>query len=267
MTRNVLITVEYDGSAFHGWQAQPGVRTVQSALEEALARVSGEDVRLNGASRTDAGVHARGQAASFTGDFGIPACRVPVAANNLLEGVRVLAAIDVPEGFHARFDALGKTYVYRVAASREPDIFLRNYRYFLNESPDKSKMEAAAECLVGTHDFAAFRTTGGAGSAGSVRTITGIDIAQHDGTDTQSGAIVETEIRVTGGGFMYNMVRIIVGTLVEVGLGVREPGSVAVALESLTRASAGHIAPAGGLYLERVYYEHGRMDSSMPGQS
>jgi tRNA pseudouridine38-40 synthase len=223
-------------------------------LERALSRICGEDIKLNGASRTDAGVHALGQSASFTGGFGIPADRIPIAANDLLDDVRVIAAADVPEDFHARFSAWGKTYLYRVAASREPDIFLRNYRYLLNESPDKGKMEEASARLVGTYDFSAFRTIGGAGRDSTVRTITEIGIEQHDATDTKGDPICETEIRVSGDGFMYNMVRIIVGTLVETGLGARDPESVATAIESRERADAGHTAPASGLYLERVYY-------------
>jgi tRNA pseudouridine38-40 synthase len=258
VSRNALITVEYDGSAFHGWQTQPGVRTAQGELERVLSRVCGEAIRLNGASRTDAGVHALGQAASFSGGFGIPTERIPVAVNNLLEDARVLSAKDVPKGFHARYGARGKTYLYRIAASREPDIFLRNYRYLLNESPDKGKMEEAAKRLTGTYDFSAFRAMGGAGSGDgggdAVRTIAEIDIEQRDALDTKGNPIVETEARVTGGGFMYNMVRIIIGTLVETGLGARDPESVTAALASRNRADAGHTAPAAGLYLARVYY-------------
>jgi tRNA pseudouridine38-40 synthase len=262
MSGNVHITVEYDGSAFRGWQAQPERRTVQGVLEQALSRVCGEDIKLNGASRTDAGVHALGQSASFTGDFGIPTDRIPVAVNDLLAAaarpaaadVRVLTATDAPEGFHARFGARGKTYLYRIVASREPDIFLRNYCYLLNESPDKGKMEEAAKRLVGAYDFAAFRTMGGAGRDTTVRTIRGIDIEQRDATDTKGGPVRETEIRVSGDGFMYNMVRIIVGTLVETGLGAREPESVTAAIASRERADAGHTAPAAGLYLEKVFY-------------
>jgi tRNA pseudouridine38-40 synthase len=259
MDKNVLITIEYDGSGFRGWQAQPGVRTVQGTLEAALSRVCGEEIKLNGASRTDAGVHALGQAASFTGGFGIPAERIPIAVNDLLCDARVLTAAEVPDGFHARFDASGKTYIYRIAAGRKPDIFLRNYRYLLNESPDKGKMEAAAKYLVGTRDFAAFRTVGGAGAGDTVRTITEIAVDQRDAFDTKGGCVRETDISVTGGGFMYNMVRIIAGTLVEAGLGSREPESVGQAVESRNRADAGHVAPASGLYLKCVYYPDGEV--------
>jgi tRNA pseudouridine38-40 synthase len=261
MKRNILITIEYDGSAFHGWQIQPEARTVQGELEKALSRVCGERVSLNGTSRTDAGVHALGQAASFTGDFGIPADRVPIAANDLLDDVRILTATEVPEDFHARFDAKGKTYLYRIAIGARPDIFLRNYRYLLNDCPNKGKMEVAARCITGTRDFAAFRSAGGAGSAkgegsaDTVRTITDIDIAEKDAADTKGEGIREMDIRVTGDGFMYNMVRIIVGTLVETGLGARSPESAADIIESRDRRNAGHTAPAAGLYLEQVYFE------------
>jgi tRNA pseudouridine38-40 synthase len=328
MTRNIRITIEYDGSAFRGWQVQrqpeptdPGkevcagapdtntpdtgvsgigasdtntpdtgvsgigapdtntpdigafdigvpdtnapdiampsgsaerVRTVQGTLEQALSRVCGEAIRLNGTSRTDAGVHALGQAASFKGDFGIPTDRIPAAVNHLLEDVRILAAAEVPEHFHARFDAKGKTYLYRIAAAE--DIFLRNYRYQLNESLDEGKMEQAAKRLIGTHDFAAFRTMGGAGRDNTVRTVTDISVIGRDAVDTKGTPMRETEIRVTGKSFMYNMVRIIVGTLIEVGLGKRKPADMIVLLEAKDRSMAGHTAPAAGLYLEIVYF-------------
>jgi tRNA pseudouridine38-40 synthase len=276
--RNVLITIEYDGSAFHGWQRQKGVgggadraRTVQGVLEEALARVCGCAVSLYGTSRTDAGVHALGQAASFEGAFGIPADRIPIAANDLLEDVRVLRASDVPEGFHARYDARGKTYLYRIcsplsgsggrggAEGAAPDIFLRNYRCLLNERPDEGKMEQAARLLTGTRDYAAFRAAGGAGSAGdgsadTVRTLTEITVHGADAMDTKGNPVRETEIRVTGTAFLYNMVRILAGTLIETGLGRRAPEEMTGILESGDRAKAGHTAPAAGLYLERVYF-------------
>jgi len=269
MTRNILITIEYDGSAFRGWQVQrepasadlgesvsanaERVRTVQGTLEQALSHICGEAISLKGTSRTDAGVHALGQAASFRGNFGIPTDRIPTVINHLLEDVRVLTATDMPERFHARFDAKSKTYLYRIAAA--DDIFLRNYRYQLNESLDEGKMEQAAKHLVGTYDFAAFRTMGGAGQGGTVRTITDISVAGWDAADTKGKKIRETEIRVTGKSFMYNTVRIIAGTLIEVGRGVREPADMARILASKDRSVAGRTAPAAGLYLEKVYFE------------
>jgi tRNA pseudouridine38-40 synthase len=279
--RNVLLTIEYDGSGFHGWQMQPGVRTVQGVLTDALSRVTGEEIALNGSSRTDAGVHAYGAAASFTGDFGIPAERIPVAVNNMLTDVRITNAKEMPEGFHARFDAKGKTYLYRISAptyapahtppklsikSRScnspavpvpvPDIFLRNYRYLLNEMPDEGKIKEAAKHFIGTHDFSAFRTASDSAPPDAVRTITALDVDCAEGRDTRGGKVTEITLRVTGDGFLYNMVRIIAGTIVEAGLGRRDPKAIADVVASGDRRLAGHTAPAAGLYLEKVYYDH-----------
>ena len=142
MKRNILLTIEYDGSAFHGWQYQPGLRTVQGVLQEALSKVLGSDIQVNGTSRTDAGVHALGQCCSFAGDFGIPTENIKDAVNNVLsEGrtgagtkpgdVRIIDCKEVPEDFHARFDCKGKTYRYLINVG-EPDIFRRNYCYYVD---------------------------------------------------------------------------------------------------------------------------------------
>jgi tRNA pseudouridine38-40 synthase len=248
--RNVLIKIEYDGSGFHGWQIQPNTRTVQGELERVLSFVCGADIRLNGTSRTDAGVHAYGQTASFTGDFGIPADRIPVAANNLMEDITIVAAIEKEEGFHARFDAVGKTYVYRIRAGAPRDIFLRNYRYQLNERLNTHKMKEAAAYLIGTHDFAAFRSVGRIVPETTVRTVYDIAVIE---SATDSGA-QEIALFVTGSGFLYNMVRIITGTLTDVGLGKRTPESVREALGSRDRTKAGPTAPPGGLWLKNVYF-------------
>ncbi|MDR1953597.1 MAG: tRNA pseudouridine(38-40) synthase TruA [Clostridiales Family XIII bacterium] len=250
--RNVLIEIEYDGSGFHGWQIQPEARTVQGDLENALTKVCGERIRINGTSRTDAGVHAYGQMASFTGDFGIPTERIPLSVNHLLDGVRIRSAREVPETFHARYDAVGKTYLYRIAVSDVPDIFMRNYRYQLNKRLNTSKMVEAAAHLVGTHDFNAFRTSGGSKLRTTERTLFDLRIEEAE----------ELSVRVTGDGFLYNMVRIIVGTLVEVGLGNRAPDEMREILACGERSWAGHTAPACGLYLERVYFNGGEMSEA-----
>jgi tRNA pseudouridine38-40 synthase len=252
--RNVLLTIEYDGSGFHGWQVQPHARTVQGILEEALTRVCGQEVHINGTSRTDAGVHAYGQCASFLIDSGIPTERIPLAVNNLFTDVKVISAEEKPADFHARFSAKGKTYLYRICASESPDLFLRSYRYLLNETLDTGKMEAAAQHLTGEHDFAAFRAAGGQDVATTVRNVSSIDIDTKKAADTKGRPCTEYEVRVTGDGFLYNMVRIIVGTLVETGRGVREPKSAKEALASRDRSLAGHTAPAAGLWLEKIYY-------------
>ena len=253
--KNHLIIIEYDGSEFHGWQIQPNARTVQGELESVLSVVCNEKVSLNGTSRTDAGVHAFGQAASFMGDFGIPSDRISIAANNLLKDVKIVSVEEKPLDFHARFDSKGKTYLYRIEVSEKPDIFLRNYRYQLIEPPDTSNIIEAATFLTGTHDYAAFKAAGGNEPATTIRTITAIDVKQFDASDTMGRPKKELEIRVTGDGFLYNMVRIIVGTLVEVGYGKILPNEIEKILLSGKREDAGHTAPASGLYLEKIYWD------------
>jgi tRNA pseudouridine38-40 synthase len=268
--RTVLIETAYDGSGFHGWQIQPGVRTVQEELEQALSFICGEPIRVQGSSRTDAGVHAYGQAASFTGNFGIPAERIPVAVNRLLSDIRVGKAEEKPEGFHARYNAVGKTYLYRVSFTDIPDIFMRNYCYRLNKRLNTGNMEEAATYLIGTHDFNAFRSSGGQRLRTTVRTVCGLSVSETTGREGRAPIAAggadpgrtEWTFRITGDGFLYNMVRIIVGVLVEVGLGRRKPEDMKDILDSGDRSRAGHTAPAGGLYLERVYFSEAEMDRS-----
>ena len=255
MEKNILLTIEYDGSVFHGWQRQPEARTVQGMLEEALTTVCGGPVEINGTSRTDAGVHAHGQRASFRGDFGIPTERLAYAANNILlsdkwgeasGAVRILEAEEAGADFHARFDAKGKTYIYKIYNLPEMDVFRRNYCYHIPEKLDTKAMEKAGKLMEGTHDFRCFQAAGGQEKETTVRTISEIAVEQSD-----DGYV---DIKVTGDGFLYNMVRIITGTLVETGLGKRDPEEITEIIESRDRRLAGHTAPPQGLYLERVYY-------------
>ena len=181
MERNILLTIEYDGSGFHGWQRQPEVRTVQGELERVLSHICGMPVAINGTSRTDAGVHALGQRASFRGDFGIPTDRIALAANNLLAGgmnsqqavgdVRIIKAEDVPDGFHARFNSRGKMYRYIIRNCPEVDIFRRNYCYQVRQPLDLDVMRQAAAYIEGTHDFKCFQAAGGQEKETTVRTI------------------------------------------------------------------------------------------------
>lgn len=255
MERNILLTIEYDGSCFSGWQRQPNVRTVQGELERVLSKVCACDISINGTSRTDAGVHALGQRASFKGEFGIPTDKICLAANNLLAGgqnskggvgdVRIIEARQVPPGFHARFDSKGKTYRYIIRNSPEVDIFRRNYCYEIRKPLETEKMREAAAQIVGTHDFACFQAAGGNKRLTTVRTIHRLDIYNE-----AENVIIE----VTGDGFLYKMVRIITGTLVEVGLGKRLPSQIKGIIESGSRQNAGHTAPAEGLYLVEIFY-------------
>lgn len=268
MERNILLTIEYDGSGFSGWQRQPHARTVQGELERVLSRVCGCEISINGTSRTDAGVHALGQRASFKGDFGIPTDRIMLAANNLLAGgqnsqtavgeIRIIELCEKPLDFHARFDSKGKTYRYMIENAEQPDIFKRNYCYQVRKPLDIEAMKAAAKHMVGTHDFKCFQAAGGNERLTTVRTIHRIDIYTSEACGSESvsdsskrGIIIE----VTGDGFLYNMVRIIVGTLVEVGLGKKTADDIPKIIESCDRQNAGHTAPASGLYLLEIYYD------------
>lgn len=256
MERNLLLTIEYDGTGFSGWQRQPGKRTIQGELERVLSSVCGMEVKLEGTSRTDAGVHAYGQRATLRGQFGIPTDKLALVVNRRLAGgkkgmtaagpIRITHVQEMPQGFHARFQAKGKTYLYRISSSPQPDIFRRNYCYEILRPLDIQAMKDAAKYIVGTHDFCCFQASGGNERLTTVRTVYKLDILS-------CGA--DVTVAVTGDGFLYNMVRIITGTLVEVGLGKRNPESVKEAIESGNRQNAGHTAPPQGLYLAQVYYE------------
>ena len=254
-----MLKIAYDGSAFHGWQRQPGQRTVQGVLEDALARITGAPASLEGTSRTDAGVHAKGQCATLRGDFGIPTERIPTAANNLLSDVTVLDAEEKPEDFHARFSSVGKTYTYRFAIAPYMTIFLRNYACLLAKPPNIGKMVEAAKRIEGTHDFACFQAAGGAPRETTVRTVFGISVDGFAETDSAGNAYDGILARVTGDGFLYNMVRIIAGTLADAGYGRVSPEDIERAIDSKSRAQAGPTAPPQGLCLEEVYFDRETM--------
>ena len=267
--KNVLLRITYDGTNFSGWQRQPERRTVQGELERVLSELCRMPVRLNGTSRTDAGVHALGQCATFSGNFGIPVSRIAVAANHLLAGnklmatgdVRILSAVEMPSGFHARFDAAGKKYLYRIRCAAPPEVFLRNYRYQMTADLDTDAMNRAAEYIVGTHDFKCFQASGGEEKETTVRTIYGLSVSEEkvaasgEVCGRELASARELVISVKGDGFLYNMVRILSGTLVEVGLGKRQPEELPEIIRSKDRARAGHTAPPQGLYLAEVYYK------------
>ena len=254
-TKNILLKIQYDGTNFHGWQKQPNGRTVQGEVEHVLRFIAGYDVPVNGTSRTDAGVHALGQCASFNWDNPLPTNKLANIMNRrfgvgglgrsgLPGDIRVISAVEVPSGFHARFSCHGKTYKYVV--DRSGDIFERNYVYQYGYELDHEAMRVAAKAAVGTHDFASFQTTGGIPRETTVRTVT--DIAISDEGE-------RTIIRVTGDGFLYNMVRIIVGTLLEIGTGKRSASDMEQIVADATRSSAGFTAPPQGLYLEQIYFD------------
>lgn len=251
--RNMLIKIEYDGTAFHGWQRQPGSRTVQGEIEKVLSVLCRGPVSIDGTGRTDAGVHALGQCATFSGDFAIPAERIPVAANGLLAenrnkqgDIRILSAEDVPADFHARHSAVGKTYVYRIYNAETMPVFLRNYRYNVKKTLDMGAMEKAADLLQGTRDYSSFMTASDDFDGSTVKTVYAVNVR---------GSGRDISIAVTGSGFLYNMVRIIAGTLVDVGTGRIAPEDIDGIVSACDRSKAGHTAPAQGLYMAEVYFD------------
>ena len=251
--KNILLTIAYDGTGFSGWQRQPRARTVCGELEGLLSAVCGIPVELFGASRTDAGVHARGQSASFSGRMGIPATGIERAVNDALSQnrlervgeIRIVSALEKPMGFHARYDAKGKRYSYRIRNTGRADLFLRNYCYQVAEPLDADAMQEAASFLVGEQDFRCFLSAGGNPQKTTVRRIDSCSVEKQDD---------EIVLTVSGTGFLYHMVRNITGTLVEIGSGKRLPAEIKRILESRERSKAGHTAPPQGLYLEEVYY-------------
>jgi len=251
---NILLKIAYDGSKFHGWQRQPGQRTVQGELEEVLEKVCGVPAALEGSSRTDAGVHALGQCATFRGEFGIPVKKIPLAANNLLKDAEILSAEEKPEDFHARFSAGGKTYLYRFAIKPKITVFLRDHVYLLAKRPNVDNMLEAVKYMEGTHDFACFQAAGGTPRETTVRTILETSIEERVRTDSAGNEYEAVEVSVKGDGFLYNMVRIIAGTLADVGFSKIMPEEIKKIIASKDRSLAGPTAPPGGLYLKEVYF-------------
>ncbi|MCL6447537.1 MAG: tRNA pseudouridine(38-40) synthase TruA [Armatimonadetes bacterium] len=247
--RNVKLTLAYDGTNYHGFQEQrgTGLPTVQGVLEKCLCRLAGREIRVTGAARTDAGVHALGQVVNFDpGAWAIPADRIPLALNGVLpEDVAAVHAEEVPPGFHARFSARAKTYRYTIFNARIPSPFWRRYSHFEPRFLDLEAMAAAARYLRGRHDFASFQAAG-ADTKTTVRTLFEAEV-------TRTEELIFFTFR--GDGFLYNMVRIMVGTLVEIGLGKRPPEEIKAILEAGERARAGPTVPARGLCLVNVEYD------------
>ncbi len=243
--RHIALVVQYDGTDYAGFQRQPDVPTIQVELEGALSALLREPIHLVAASRTDAGVHALGQVVAFWTSNPIPVERIPVAANGILpEAVAVVEAAEVPAEFHPRFDAIGKLYTYRILNRPLRSPFICRYAWHVNRPLDVEAMREAAEVLVGEHDFAAFCASGSS-VKNTVRHLYRLDI------DTEGDVV---EFRFGADGFLYMMVRIIVGTLVQVGLGEASVEWVSHVLGSGDRRLAGPTAPPQGLCLVRVDY-------------
>jgi tRNA pseudouridine38-40 synthase len=243
--RTLRLILEYDGTGFAGWQVQRGNRTVQAEVAKAVQRVTGERLTVHGASRTDAGVHAEGQSAHITTRTRIAAGRLVHALNaNLPPDIAVLRVDEMPEGFHAQFQAAGKTYRYRILLGPARSALRRDRTYLFRSPLDLDRMRAAAARLTGTHDFRAFCTE--ARTRGRTeRRIDRLDIRREGD---------EVVFEIDGDGFLYNMVRTIVGTLLWVGIGNLTPDDVDAILASKDRRRAGQVVPAQGLTLVEVRY-------------
>jgi tRNA pseudouridine38-40 synthase len=239
--------VAYDGTAFHGYQVQPNKRTVQLELEAALLKLhKGREVKVTASGRTDAGVHAKGQVIHFDSDLGIPVLKWPLALNAVLPSeIAILTVEEVDLDFHARFDAVGKEYRYFVDNRKIRDPFQRNYSHHFPFSLEIERMQEACAHLIGEYDFTSF-CSAKTEVVDRVRTIYELDLSMEG---------EQLMFRFRGNGFLYNMVRIIVGTLLQVGTGDIEPDSIPGILAKHDRIYAGKTAPPQGLYLWEVFYK------------
>jgi len=242
---NVKIVLEYDGTNYHGWQRQKNACSIQEVLEKAISAITGEKIRITGAGRTDAGVHATGQAASFKTSTRIPLEKLPYAINSRLpDDIVVKSAVEVPEDFHARLSAKAKVYAYTIHNAPFPSPLLRKYTYFFPLPLDTDAMKQAAGLFVGVHDFSAFRAAGSPAKT-SVRRVNRLEVGRSED-------LIRIEIEADG--FLYNMVRIISGTLLDVGLHKICPEEVASIIASGERDRAGKTLPPQGLCLLRVIF-------------
>lgn len=246
MTRNIALKLMYVGTAYHGWQVQKNAITVEETLEKALSTVVCHPVKCTGAGRTDAGVHAETYIANFRTTSRIPCDRIPLAVNTRLpDDIVVVKATEVPEDFNAIGSCIKKEYTYRIYNSRLGNAFYVNRAWFYPKHLDEAVMQRAADCFVGTHDFSAVRAVG-TDVRSPIRTVYYFDISR-------TGDLIEC--KVCANGFLYNMVRAMVGTCVYAAEGKFAPEEVSAILESKNRTAAGPTVPPGGLYMTKLWYD------------
>ena len=237
--------MRYDGTRYHGWQVQENAVTVQQTLQDALEKLFGERLPVTGCSRTDAGVHAQMYCCNFRTDSAISCEKLPYALNaHLPDDIGVYACREVPEDFHARYACIGKRYVYKIHNSPFRDPFRMGYAYTYRPQLDAALLHMQAEDFLGTHDFASFAAAGGS-VEDTVRTVQDVCVRRN-------GDLVCFEVQADG--FLYNMVRIMTGTLLGIAEGKLERGSIPDILKAKDRSLAGVTAPPQGLYLKEVYY-------------
>ncbi len=244
--RKIKLKIEYDGTNYHGWQIQKNANSVQETIERAISKLLGEEVGIVGCSRTDVGVHAYGQVAHFATDSSIPGDKFSYAINNLLPSdIVIQQSEEVSEEFHSRYSAKGKKYRYLIYNGAHASAIMRNRTYHVRPELDFEKMRKAAKYFIGQHDFAAFQATGGQVRS-TVREIYDMELLRKEDN------LISVE--VSGNGFLYNMVRIIAGTLVYVGMDKIDADEIHEIIDSLDRTRAGKTAPSEGLYLMEIYY-------------
>lgn len=243
--KNIKLILQYDGSCYHGFQIQPDVVTIQSVLQDALKKITGETIKVNGCSRTDAGVHAINYCAGFLTDSPIPADRFSLVMNNYLPSdIRIISSSLENDDFHPRFSVRSKQYVYTIMNSKEINVFNRNYVWQYDNYLDVDLMNKAAEYIVGEQDFKSFMTSGPQLET-TVRNVMSLDVHRYDDI---------IKIYIEADGFLYNMVRIITGTLLWVGEGKISPEDVKNIINKKDRSFAGPTAPPQGLALNKIYY-------------
>lgn len=242
---NIKLTIQYDGTNYSGWQKQKNAQTIQEQIEKAINKVTGENVNLIGSGRTDTGVHAKGQVANFITNSSIPGDRFKYALNTKLpDDISIVESMEVPDEFHSRFDALGKEYKYIIYNKKIRNPLYRNFTYHVNYNLDLATMENALDYFLGTHDFSAFMPIKNDVHS-AIKTI--YDISLYKKNDF-------IFFSIKGNAFLHNMIRIIVGTLIDVGNKKIQAKSIPFIIKSRDRKIAGHTASAQGLYLEEVYY-------------
>ena len=246
--KRIKLTIAYDGTAYSGWQRQEGCATVEETVADAIAKLTGDKLELIGASRTDAGVHALGNVAVFDTESPIPGEKFAFALNPYLpDDIRIMESEEVPEDFHPRFDAHSKRYEYHIITGSVCPPLLSRYAAHIRGELDVEAMNRMAQYTVGTHDFTSF-CAAGAQVKSKVRTITSVTVTKEKD---------EIVIAVEGDGFLYNMVRILAGTLIQAGLHRFAPESMQAIIEGKDRALAGPTAPANGLRLCKIWYDNG----------
>ncbi|SPQ01727.1 tRNA pseudouridine synthase A [Candidatus Sulfobium mesophilum] len=254
--RYIKLLIEYDGTNYHGWQSQKGGGTIQDIISQKIQSITGEEIRLTGASRTDAGVHALGQVAVFGSGSRLGSEVIMRALNaNLPSDIRILDAEETEDNFHPRYDATRKSYFYIISQSRQHSAFLQRYVWHLHSSVDIEHATEAASLLIGEHDFSSFRGAG-CGAKHPVRTVYSLDISRLKEIGFMTFPVKGNFIKITieANAFLRHMVRNIVGTLMEVGRGRISVAEFSRILDACDRTMAGPTAPAQGLFLEKITY-------------